>query len=108
MKNMIEPYLSQLNLEAKRPIIKACAKLAFEEIKKMKRKKPKTNNKELSSSSSASLSSSSSSSPCTTDDEMMKKRGKKNHRFQQLKSVVPETQNPDPLQLSDSFFTQSD
>lgn len=99
-KNIIQPYLNQLNSEAERPIIKACAKLAFQEINggrtRTRKKKGQHHRHHPQLHPPHPRAPTMMQSKTTTK----KKKSKK--------TKIPETQNPDPLQLSDNFFTQSE
>ena len=99
---IVQPYLKQLNSEAKRPIIKACAKLAYQDVREARHGKRRAKLSQSSSSSSGS------SSSCSSNEEKLRKQKKKRKLTQNEPMSIPETQNQDPLQLSDNFFTQSE
>lgn len=87
-------------------MIKACAKLAFDKIEEFRRKKKKRKHNTSSESSSSSTTSSSSSG---SEDDIFEIE----NDTKTIITSVPATQyhddspEPDPLQLSDDVFSDS-
>ena len=111
VKKIVDPYLRQLTPDAEKGIIKACAKLAYNKIRQIKRKNKRKNEYSSSSSSYSSDSTATSSSPhCTSDEDMFEERRKKKKKKAptsisqtQFSENDQETDNErDPLEISDN------
>lgn len=110
----MEPYIKQLKPGAEKDMIKACSKLAYMKIRR-NQKKTKKRKHETSSSASSSTSSSSSTQDTSDEDMFQDKKRKKHYRTTKISQTqmssddhIQEHDNRDPLQLSDTFPSDSD